>query len=343
MLKVFKLIVPVILLWSCSNEIKITSPWKETIIVYGLLDPAATNNYIRIQKAYLDPAGNAYQFADNSDSIYPGPLEVKLLVRKNGDLINTLFPSLIDGALDGIKKDSGLFANSPNYLYKISEPILASRLITGGREDYEYELKIKNKATGYECSAKTGSTGLLEALSPVGPGSTDISIADKNNSYMTIYYREGRNVKTYDLVLRFWYEEMLVSDTSKKTLKSMDWVLFKNKATKSIEGYNTQLLSISGSIFYQILQATILPNPNIKRRGLYCDFEFYGAAEDLYTFIQVNQPALGVVQKKPEYSNINNGLGLFSSRYITAIKKIPLSDDFKFLLKTSDYTKGLNF
>jgi hypothetical protein len=343
MLKLSKLLIISLLLWSCNNEIKIAAPWKETLAVYGLLDPASSVNYIRIQKAFLDPDGNAFQFVTNSDSIYPGDLEVKLIVRKNGFTIDTIFPKLINGEDEGIKKDTGLFSSAPNFLYKITDRIYDSRLITGGTEDYEYELKVKNKATGYECSSKTLSSGLLESLSPVSPGVKDITINDRTNSFLSVFYREGRNVKAYDMIIRFWYLETQKNDTSLKSTKFFDWVIFKNKPTKGLRGSEQQLFAVSGSIFYEILNATIQPNPNLSRKALYCDVEYYGVGEDLYTFIQVNQPSLGIIQKKPEYTNIANGLGIFSSRCITAIRKIPISNDMNGILKSSEFTKGLNF
>jgi hypothetical protein len=343
MLKLWKLIIITLSFWACNNDIKIAAPWKETIVVYGLLDPAASVNYIRIQKAFLDPDGNAFQFVNENDSIYPKSLTVKLFVRKNGTLIDTLFPQLIKGEDFGIKKDTGLFSTAPNYLYKVDKKIFDSRIITGGTEDYEYELVIKNKLTGYQCSAKTNTTGLLESSAPVDESSTNLSINDKANSYLSIVYREGRNVKTYDLIIRFWYEEALKSDTSIKTLKSFDWNIFKNKPTKSIRGYESQFFQISGSFFYEVLQSNIKPNSNFIRRAKYLDVEYYGAGEDLYTFIQVNKPAIGIIQKKPEYSNISNGLGIFSSRYITSFKKIPVGLDMKNTLRNSAYTKDLNF
>ena len=36
---------------------------------------------------------------------------------------------------------------------------------------------------------------------------------------------------------------------------------------------------------------------------------------DLETYIDVNKPITGIVQERPHFSNINNGIGLFSSRF----------------------------
>jgi len=37
--------------------------------------------------------------------------------------------------------------------------------------------------------------------------------------------------------------------------------------------------------------------------------------DDLQTYINVNKPFSGIVQERPVFSNIENGVGLFSSRF----------------------------
>ena len=50
-------------------------------------------------------------------------------------------------------------------------------------------------------------------------------------------------------------------------------------------------------------------------------------AQDLKTYIDVNQPFSGIVQERPVFSNIDNGVGLFSSRYTyDEIKGIELTN-----------------
>jgi hypothetical protein len=328
---------------SCKNEIEVAAPWKETIVVYGLLDPAASVNYIRIQKAFLDPQGNAFQFTQVNDSIYPDDLKVVLYVRQNGNLQDSIFPVLIDGATDGITKDTGLFSNTPNYLYKISKPIKDSKL-SPNAEDYEYEIVVTNPKTGFKCSSKAYTAGYLEPQAPVTSNTNNLTILDKSNTFMVISYREGRKVKAYDMILRFWYKETKKHNASDTTVKFFNWYVFKNRLTDpSLRGYEQKLSSVPGNIFYELLSSNIKADTSVNRKALYCDIEFYGAGEDLYTYIQVNQPSIGIIQKKPEYSNINNGLGIFSSRYVTMIKKIPLSADMRNTLRNSAYTKGLNF
>ncbi|MCB9252888.1 MAG: hypothetical protein H6605_10500 [Flavobacteriales bacterium] len=343
MLKLRNLLVVLILWAGCKNEVEVAAPWKETVVVYGLLDPAASVNYLRIQKAYLDPDGNAFQFTGISDSIYNSNLKVKLYVRLNGNIIDSIFPTLVNGNDLGIEKDSGMFANEPNYLYQINKPIKDSKL-SPNPEDYEYELIVQNPQTGYMCGAKAYTVGYLEPQAPVSSSTNFINIQDKTNSYLIISYREGRKAKAYDMIMTFWYKDINKNNPSDTVLRTVKWNLFKNKLTDpSLRGYELKITSVSGSLFYDLLENNIKVDTNLVRKAMYCDIEFFGAGVDLYTYVEVNKPSIGIVQKKPEYSNIDNGLGIFSSRYITRITKIPLSADMQVSLQNSVKTKALNF
>jgi len=59
-------------------------------------------------------------------------------------------------------------------------------------------------------------------------------------------------------------------------------------------------------------------------------------SEDLETYINVNKPITGIVQERPQFTNINNGIGLFSSRF----KKIRF--DYDLTSSTLDYLKSVD-
>ena len=53
------------------------------------------------------------------------------------------------------------------------------------------------------------------------------------------------------------------------------------------------------------------------------DFIIAVAADELNTYMEVNEPSNSIVQERPDYTNITNGIGLFSSRIKnTRTKKI---------------------
>ena len=46
------------------------------------------------------------------------------------------------------------------------------------------------------------------------------------------------------------------------------------------------------------------------------EFLFSVAGDELNTYMEVNEPSSGIVQDKPDYTNIENGIGLFSCRFV---------------------------
>jgi len=67
-------------------------------------------------------------------------------------------------------------------------------------------------------------------------------------------------------------------------------------------------------------------------------------SDDLYTYMQVNQPSTGIVSERPVFSNISNGLGLFTSKYETILPTKPsLNKRTLDSLADGQFTKNLKF
>src|ERR1039458_2292444 len=100
---------------SCSNKLDVYTQYKETTIVYGLLNQKDTTHYIKINKAFLGP-GNALQIAQVYDSIsYANQLTVQLTqVDVNGNTVKTINLSRDSS----IAKPPGIFSSPKQVLYK---------------------------------------------------------------------------------------------------------------------------------------------------------------------------------------------------------------------------------
>ena len=75
--------------------------------------------------------------------------------------------------------------------------------------------------------------------------------------------------------------------------------------------------AFDGDVFANTL-ANKIKNTNsslIARRLSHVELFFTVGSEDLYTYMAVNEPFEGIVQERPIFTNINNGIGLFSCRY----------------------------
>ena len=56
--------------WSCTTDFDLSGEYKETAIIYGLLDPAASTQYIKITKGYFNENKSAIESMQEYDSVY---------------------------------------------------------------------------------------------------------------------------------------------------------------------------------------------------------------------------------------------------------------------------------
>ena len=106
---------------SCANDIDLTSEWKDIPIVYGLISASDSINYIRVEKAFIDNDISALDLAQIPDSLYYDDItvQIKSLDSNNPATFNFV---RVDGNLEGFVREEGIFANSPNYIYKLDLP-----------------------------------------------------------------------------------------------------------------------------------------------------------------------------------------------------------------------------
>lgn len=324
LLKVFCAIV--LLQTSCKTDVELLAPYKETMVVYGLLDPSDSVQYLRINKAFLGQ-GDAYSFAQNPDSInYKDTLEVVLERYKNNNKIGTI--NLV--RFEGPPLDSGIFASQPNILYKTvgSDSIY---------QDSEYKLTINHKETGLVATSQTNVVGkITNLINPSTVGSLDI--VSTNNPFVA-KWTAGANSKIYDLTLRFHYFEIEKS-TGVIEPKSFDWFV-----STSIVQSSTNIISmaIPSTTFYQTIRKNIEPNSNVNRRLVGIDFIYTGGTEEFYTYYQVNKPSSGIVQSIPTYTNIEGGVGIFASSYTQILPGRTLNSASFDSLFVGQYTGDLGF
>ena len=112
------------LLSSCDNSLEILDDYKETPIVYGLLNKNDTLHYVRLQKGYLGE-GNALLMAQYADSIYYDTSEVEVTIYSliNGQQTDTI---LLKPTFSK-EKDEGLFTDEKHSKFtkaKIIQKIL---------------------------------------------------------------------------------------------------------------------------------------------------------------------------------------------------------------------------
>ncbi len=304
-----------IILNSCETDIDVSADWKDITVVYGLMDQQDSVHYLRINKAFLGD-GSALEYAKEPDSSsYFNNLEVTLTqTGPNGKKVFTY------DTIHVSNKDSGIFYSPSQILYR-SNFIIPEDINEGN--DYKYDLLIRNKITGKEIKAATQIVNDFKISTPrYGQPSIDF-ITDNNQK---IEWTSAKNGKRYDVSIRFWFQEVL--NNSNDTIdRYIDWQLGSMKSG-SLSGGEEMTMLYKPNALYDVAKVLIPrkdgTESNVKARLTNkTDFIIIVAGDELNTYIEVNTPSSGIIQDTPDYSNIENGLGLFSSRY-TGVRTIPV-------------------
>ncbi|MBW7935772.1 MAG: DUF4249 family protein [Flavobacteriales bacterium] len=326
--------------YACTTDIDMTAPYKDITIIYGLLDSKKDTQWVRVNKAYLGD-GDALMYAKISDSLYYDSAFVYLLSYLNGNKVDSI---VLDKITDPFPKDSGFFANDKNILYYTTKPLTTNKI---------YKLFVKIPSKDKTVSAWTSLVKNLLMSYPTSP-STVLSFEDitgvNPDPTTTIRWLKDDSTYAYQLAFRFNYYEWLGTDTVAKTLKHFvkTFPLFKPDATNIIG--NEIYHGIQKSQFYGAIATYIKPNlpgtPNnlLKARKFQSlDFIVYQAGRELYNYMTINAPSLSIVQKVTDYTNIENGLGLFSSRSKGGLEGIQVNNRTRDSIKWGQYTGNLNF
>lgn len=311
-------------LFSCKNDLDINANWKETIVVYGMLNVNDSVQYVRIAKAFLNENTGALQVAKISDSLYLDSAVVTLRAADNSFSDNLT-------RVWNIPKDSGLFANDINPLYRISTS--GSRTLNPGKR---YILEVFSPKSGNTVKAETNLVGPANILSPFRDSSSNFAVTPE---YLTVSIKAGQNSFAYDIKLDITYDEFPVNDTFKKTTKIATWNMLTNA---SALGNSNMLYKIPRLALLQFLRNTITADPGLYHRMKYAGMRVYGGNQLLSDYISVNEPSIGIVQKQAEFSNIQGGIGLFASRCIQRIDKVKFDGGSILFMRNNIETKPLN-
>ena len=312
MKKIFIILSVIIIAFtSCETDFDVNAEWEETTVVYGLLDASTDTQYIKINKAYLGE-GDAMMMAEYSDSINFNPNDLEVKLHKLG-FNDTLISITLDTTL--IDKEDGLFAVDNNIIYRAVTP--------NGffSNEKSYSITIKNLNSGNQVNSNTkviSNFSFANFNSAYKFGFYNPSQPDSSKfRSKTIEWDKVSNGVIYQLDIKFNYLE-------NGELKYLIW----SQPLVSFTGIqmNTKL---EGAKFFNYLINNLEDDVTVTREFINLDLIMTVGSEDLNTYIKVNEPITGIVQQRPQFTNINNGIGIFSSRYTHTEEDIGLTEDTK--------------
>ncbi len=328
---IFTLLLPAFIFSSCSTDFELEAEWKDISIVYSFLSVQDTAHYVRVEKAFLEPGGNALEIAKVPDSIYYQDITVELLNLTSG---KSFIMERVDGNEEGYPKEDGIFATEPNVLYKLRAED------AGLEEGDEVRVVINRGGIDEPAFAETRILGEIET-NRFNPPET--IRRTRYNIPVIIAWTPDEYARIFDLRFIFHYLERLPGE-SNFSPKSATWVV--NRSVFAPEN-NGGLIDYEAGweSFYQALATQIPEVEGAERVFDRMDFQVTGAGEELYQFVRVSRANTGITsaQSIPTYSNVEGGLGIVTSRYTTVREGLILADEALDSLQTGIYTRNLNF
>ena len=329
---------PLGFLCSCEDDFEVSAPYKEQYVVYGLLDIGDTTRHtIRVQKLFQNEGVNAGVVAQKPDSVYP-PSEVEVfIIEKNPSNFQTLDTLRFDTDTANTKR-SGFFLQEDHVLYRS----LRDKSLN---EDFVYQLLVRNRARSYRLRAETRLVGRPRFTRPrprVDVVVFDFTDRDEvNRIAREIRFFPGINARSFGISLRFFYDERRDGGPWKR--QSLEYSI-TGAETQFIGGGGTQISRYyDGGSLYRQIGGRLTADPALQRRLVdSAVIVVANAEEELENYIRLSQVSGGPVESAPQYTNIENGLGVFSSRS-SASRMVRFNQFSKDSLLDGRFTRDLNF
>jgi hypothetical protein len=326
--------------WGCSNEFEVAAPWKDIPVTYTILSAKDSFQYIRVEKAFLSATQGANEIARIADSLYyPENAIFVFLVRVSDNKTYNL--TRVDGNLEGFPRQTGIFADSPNWLYK-ANTYGSDSLVTGSK--YKIVIKRSNDVVNEIFGETTiptkftfqtpNTTSPLVLIGLDTSGVTTLNMrCDKNavyfNADMKVNYRENDPI-TGALINRF----------------SINWPMARNaKRDPSPLG--------AGGIYKCLINSTSLNNlllSNLQPTGNHRYFEDFsltveGGGQEIEEYLSTLSANSGITGAEivPTYTNMSEGYGIVTSKNKVQVKNIRIDGLSLKNLVENPALRNLNF
>lgn len=329
MIKPILLLPLAVFLTSCRSDFRLTADFEEIPVIYGLLNVSDSVNYVRIQRAYLDQDGSAYYWSQVPDSIYYADVLDVTIEELGTGMIWTL--DRVDGDSLGLSKDPGTFASTQNILYRLKAHL---------DPDETYLLTVRYKQKDLTATAETGLVTDFFSLLP--SHSYVINWSGAEGEKVAFSWHNARNANIYEMIIRFNYKE--IKPSAPDSLKFVEWSVFGNFYTTAAEGTGLEIIWPT-SAFFKRLGVHIPPSEDEIRQAQGVDFFLYAGGTELGNYVNNEIASSGITEAvvTPGYTNVSNGKGIFSSRFVKIFHDIPLGATALDSLMNGQYTNRLGF
>ncbi len=320
---------------SCSNDFDLTADWKEVPIVYAILSPADTAHYVRVEKAFLDPKTSALQIAQIPDSIYypENAIQVFLEEVATGKRFTL---TRVDGNAEGYSRKDGIFATSPNWLYKTKAPLQPGQT---------YRLRIVRSDGRPDVTAQTTIPRdfIIQSPNPslipvritfLRDRSTNVTwLADSNGVYFTIRFRIRIRENNLDGTL-----------VKRDTLYWTPVPSTRRSDALTGNGFLSTERILSES-FYRFLVENLSPTSTTFRRFEGIDITIEGGGREIERYLETAAANAGLTGAElvSLYTNLSEGFGIFTAKNRVTLPNVSVTPETVNSMNEQSPERDLNF
>lgn len=333
------------ILSSCDSDVELEAPYKNTPIIFGVLDFTADTQFVRINKAYLG-SGNADEYAQVRDSVEYKPEEVEAwLYKKNGS--NTVDSIQLERIVKP-SRDPGVFFNTDIAFYYTDQTLFTPSEIeqiqsTSQNANWRYEMVAHIKGDTYRAETNFPDCRDADLSRPPSPPTRVAFYNNDNFQNVQAKFTKRANTARYQGQIRFNFD-YLREDGSAVTGEHIDFQL----GVIDNQGANNETeeatFSFNSENWFTFVGEKVKAIPGIRKVQMAnLEFRLTGGNEILSTYINLAQPISDFTPVTATFSNFDNGaIGILGSRR-TMVKEFRITEGSLEELNISELTTfGVN-
>jgi len=240
----------------------------------------------------------------------------------------------VDGRDEGYPRDEGDFVNEPNFLYKLK----INQLTLSEGSDF----RVIIERDGEEPT--TASSVMIREIEVANlPSSGFFNFGDYSKDTRFGFRPSDDDARVFDIRMIFKYRETDPDNPGNFISKEIEWLIANNVIRDS--DVSAQSVTVTNEAFYQFIASELEPLSNGNRKFDGINIQVTAVGVEIEDYLRIANANIGITsaQSIPVYSNVENGVGIVSSRYQVISDVLTLSAQSRDSLYNSSLTAGLRF
>ena len=324
---------------SCTDNFQANLDSDPIPVVYGIIHPEDSTYSVRLTKTFVGP-GNALYYAKLSDSIYYRDARVFMEVRTlEGGLVERV--ELAERELE--RREPGIFSRTPNLMFQADSALLHLKQSWYDSQGtpYQFNLHLVAEVPGLD-EPVTAVTRLRAAPRITEPRSAFYKVYFFGEQTFWMQWVDSNPEGYFEMLVRLHYRDVLQYEEREMTA---DWVLkgiLVNQTTYMGSTRTFYSYYFRPENFYSQIRAAIQDDSAVLARVAdKVDFIVLSSNREMEYYRKIYEIADDY--HGAGYTNIENGLGIFTTYVTTGVYGLTLGYTELDSLANGRYTSHLRF